>query len=207
MGSFTELNLRWNPFGEVPKDQRGTLAVIGPCIDHVVERLSQPGFALQLMGRQGRGKSTHLHAIHTRFSWLPVSYVEPDSKLHIPHAEVVFVDESQRLTARARRRLFRRRASFVLATHQNHEEELRDAGLCVETIRVGSSDPRSLRAMVDRRIEWARLAPGPLPAVPDCLLQQLSNKHHDDLRAICDALYDHMQQRKHAQKNNHHGRH
>lgn len=197
---FAPLNLRWNPFGEVPQRDRGRLAVIDADLSPIVARLQEPGFALELVGHCGRGKSSHLYALHdalrSHFVALPVTYVDIGARPHIPNAPVVLVDESQHLSRWARRRLFRRRASFVLATHDSHAAELCRAGISSETWRVGGLDPARLREMVRRRIEWARLGPGPLPAVPGALLDALSQAHGDDLRAIGDALYDWFQRRK-----------
>ena len=193
---FARLNLRWNPFGEVPARHRGRLAVVGFELEQVAAQLSEPGFALQLLGECGRGKSTHLHALHARFPNMPVTYVDVGARPRIPRAPLVFIDESQHLTARARRRLFRRRASFVLATHVCHADELAAAGHRVETFRVGGVDEDRVREMVARRLEWARLGPGPLPAIPDALLRELAAEHGDDLRGLGDALYDWIQARK-----------
>lgn len=197
---FARLNLRWNPFGEVPERDRGRLAVVDRDLSRVVTRLAAPGFAVELLGDCGRGKSSHLYAIRDalreRFGALPVTYVDIGARPDTPRAPVVLVDESQHLSPWARRRLFARRASFVLATHESHAGELRRAGVHCETWRVGGPDAARLRAMVDRRVAWARLAPGPLPEVPDALLASLTRAHGDDLRAIGDALYDWFQRRK-----------
>jgi hypothetical protein len=190
---FARLNLRWNPFGEVPSRERGRLAVVGFDIERIIAQLSAPGFAIELLGPCGRGKSTHLHALHTRFPKVPVTYVDIGARPRIPRAPVVFVDESQHLSLRARRRLFGRRASFVLATHESHAAELAAAGVHCETFRVGGVDELRVREMVARRLEWARLGPGPLPTVPEAMLQELAREHTDDLRAVGDALYDWVQ--------------
>ena len=58
---FIHLNLRFNPFGEIPLKYQPELAVIdaAPLIDH----LARPRAVLQLIGEKGRGKTTHLLAI------------------------------------------------------------------------------------------------------------------------------------------------
>jgi hypothetical protein len=76
------------------------------------------------LGDCGRGKSTHLHALHAQYPDVPLTYVGPGERPRIPAAPVVFVDEVQRLSRRRRARLFRRRASFVLTSHEDHGHEL-----------------------------------------------------------------------------------
>jgi hypothetical protein len=188
------MNLRWNPFGEVPERDRGALAIVDMDTPALAARLAQPGFAVELVGACGRGKSMHLHALRAHLGGAPVTLVHEDPRPPIPEAPVVFVDESQRLAKRVRRALFRRRASFVLATHESHADELAEAGIEWVTIAVGGApSPEKLRAIVARRIAWARRAEGPLPDVAPALLEALSARHGDDLRAIEDALYDHFQ--------------
>jgi len=190
---FARANLRWNPFGEVPEAERGALTV--PCfdVDAEVHALASPGHAVELVGDCGRGKSMHLLALHDHFSDSPMTRVDPGERPSIPRADVVFVDESQRLSRAVRRRLFSRRASFVLATHESHAEELREAGVACRSFAVARTDVTHLRAIVQRRIEWARRGPGALPSVPTTLLEELSKRFADDLRGIEGALYTHFQ--------------
>ena len=175
-------------------EDRPALAVVDVDLDAIAKRLAEPGFAVVFLGRAGRGKTTHLRALHARFSDLPYTYLPEDGQLPgIPRADVVFIDEVQRLAPARRERLFRRKASFALASHAVHTTELRGAGLDVEVFRVGGLTPERLQRYVERRIEWARRAPGPLPEVPRPLLVRLRAHYGDDLRAIEDALYDWVQ--------------
>ena len=61
---FAHLNLRFNPFGEATPEERAKLAVVD--IERFAQRLCAPGFAVQFIGEHGRGKSTHLLALHAR---------------------------------------------------------------------------------------------------------------------------------------------
>lgn len=196
MTSFAPLNLRWNPFGEVPPERRGALTVPTLDIEACALRLARPGFAVELLGAEGRGKSSHLLALRDRFPGRPVTYVEIGARPRVPRADVVFVDEAQRLAPLERARLFAREASFVLATHDSLGGELRAAGVEVLTHRVEALGPEQLAAFVERRLEWARLRPGPLPSVPLELLARLSREHGTDLRALGDALYVYFQRER-----------
>ncbi len=194
---FARLNLRRNPFAELADRDRPRAAVVELDVDALVARLARPGFAVELLGEAGRGKSTHLSVLHARFPSMPRTYLPEEPPLpSIPHAAVVFVDESQRLSRSERARLFAREASFVLATHECHERELRDAGLEVCTHHVGGLDLARLRAIVARRIELARLGAGPLPTIPALVLEEQLRIHGDDLRAIGGDLYDWVQRHK-----------
>lgn len=187
---FASLNLRWNPFGSVAERDRAGLAVVDLDVERLARRLREPGFAVQLTGEAGRGKSTHMRVLHSRFPGAPfVHCPEGEPPPSVPRAPVVFVDESQRIPPRARRRLFRRRASFVLATHECHVAELAAAGVEVHVVEVAGLDLPRLRRIVDLRLEWARRSPGGLPDVPDAVLRSCLAARGDDLRGIEDILY------------------
>jgi hypothetical protein len=189
---FANLNLRRNPFGEPPDEERAGLAVVDPgLLDRLARSLSEPGFAVQFMGDCGRGKSTHLHALRARFPDAPyVYFAEGERPQPIPRAPVLFLDETQRLPWRTRHQLFRRGVALALGTHRDHSRELVRAGCRVETVRLTGFPTPTLRRIIERRIEWARRGPGPVPALGPGSVARLHDRFDGDLRAIEDHLYD-----------------
>ena len=145
------------------------------------------------MGAPGRGKSAHLYALQRRLPPWPVTRVRQGQRVTVPQADVVFIDDAQHLTVEERRRLFRRRASFVITSHVSHAAELESEEVAVTTCRMEGLDVAHLSAVVARRLAWARLGPGSLPAVTDEQLADLIRRHGDDVRAIFDDLYDAFQ--------------
>jgi hypothetical protein len=187
--AFEILNLTRNPFGEPTRPERAELALMDTRA--WVDLLKKPGQAIQFMGEGGRGKSTHLHAIRLSFPDLPFTYLgEGERFVRIPRAPVVFLDEVQRLHPLWRFFLFRRRASFALATHQDLRRELEGAGLQVQNVEVGVLDAQRLGAIFEKRIEWARRGPGPVPTLPPPTLAALQAHFGTDLRAMESHLYD-----------------
>jgi hypothetical protein len=185
---FAHLNLTRNPFGEATEPERIRLAVAD--VDAVVARLGSPGNAVQFLGEKGRGKTSHLMAIRSRFPEAPYVHVREREWPRIPRGHPLLLDETQRLPAWRRRLLFRRPVSFAIGTHEDHTWELLSAGLEVETLRPGeSTDVERLDAIVRRRIEWARRGPGPVPGVPRPALERLLEAAGDDLRKMQDVLY------------------
>ena len=190
---FAHLNLRYNPFGELPLEARPALAILDP--EPYLELLSQPRAALQFMGERGRGKTTHL---------LTLRALEPGPYLHLPEEgplpevplrePLLYLDETQRLPRRVRKALYRGPSRLVLGAHEDHADELRRAGRPVTTVLVGASlTPERLALILERRIEAARRAPGPVPEVPLASLESLLSRFGDDLRAIEHHLYERVQ--------------
>ncbi|MCO4747807.1 MAG: hypothetical protein KC912_23630 [Proteobacteria bacterium] len=187
-GAYAHLNLRINPFGELPPHVRSRLAVANTA--PLVEALRKPGTAVQLVGRCGRGKSSHLLALHRE---LPESHYArlwtdqpPPSALS---GDILLIDEADAVWAGTRLRLLRRGRSVAVAVHRDQSWILRLAGFRVLTVEVGSVDRERLRAIVQRRIEFARLGPGPLPGLDDPVLDALLDTHGDDIRAMETPLY------------------
>jgi hypothetical protein len=189
---FANLNLRRNPFGEPAEEDRAGLAVVDPdFLDGLERSLSEPGFAVQFIGDCGRGKSTHLHALRARFPDAPyVYFAEGERPQPIPGGPVLFLDETQRLPWRTRRRLFGSDVALALGTHRDHSRELVRAGRRVETVRLTGFTTSTLRRIIERRIEWARRGPGPVPSLGPGSVARLHDRFDGDLRAIEGHLYD-----------------
>jgi hypothetical protein len=182
--SFAEHNLRWNPFEELPLSERSALAVEIP-----TPKLAS-GQAVLFLGKKGRGKTTHLLALHAQHPNAPYIHLpEFGQQPRIPKADLIFLDEAQRLPRLLRSRFWRRAKIWAIASHQDHSRELEQAGFVVQVLHVQGLSLAKLEQIVQKRLEWARRSVGDLPSVPTGLLQKLLNQHSDDIRAIEDALY------------------
>ncbi len=189
---FAHLNLRRNPFGELEPEERAALAVVD--VARFVRRLEQPGYAVQFMGEKGRGKTTHLLAILRHFPQAAYIHICEGQRPRIPHGQPLLIDEIQRLPRRRRRRVFRRPVSLAIGTHQDVSSELVRAGFEVNSVKPSEQlDSRRLHQILNRRIEWARRGPGPLPQVGLQTIQEMIDRFGDDLRAVELYLYDRFQ--------------
>jgi hypothetical protein len=186
---YAHLNLRVNPFGEIPLEERGALAIVD--VSHLIGPLSRPGFAAQFLGGMGRGKTTHLLALRQHFPDAPYYYFGVGVPIPaIAEAPLLFLDETQRLPRRLRAQLFHRSASFVIGTHMDHSSEFKRACLGYESVRIQGLTVEHLQAIINRRIEWARRGPGPMPRVTPASTQYLLQRFGDDLRSMEAYLYE-----------------
>lgn len=186
---YAHLNLTRNPFGELSAQERGRLAIAD--IERFIDPLKTVGFVLQIMGEQGRGKSTHLHALRQHFPTAPYLYYPEDGpKPKVPKAKLLFLDETQRFTKKERLRILKQKASFVIATHQDHREEFKQLKLEHVSITLNSLSVTTLASILEKRLEASRRAAGPLPYFEQDALEQLIKRFDDDLRSIFEYLYD-----------------
>ncbi|RMG08495.1 MAG: hypothetical protein D6731_21835 [Planctomycetota bacterium] len=190
---FAHLNLRYNPFGELPLELRPSLAVLDP--EPFLARLAPLRAALQFLGEKGRGKTTHLLALRSARPGVYVHLPEDGPLPAVPlDAPLLYLDESQRLPWRLRRALFAGPSRLVLGTHRDHRRALRWAGRPVVTVKVGDAlDETRLREILERRIEAARRGPGPVPRLTKRAIERLLARFGDDLRGIEHFLYERFQ--------------
>ncbi len=192
---FAHLNLRFNPFGEMPLEKRALLAIVE--IDDVLSELRDDSVAFQFIGDRGRGKTTHLMAIKSHFQQSAYVHIPEDSRPPIPIGNPLFVDEIQRLNWFQRAKIFRRKVPLVLGTHTNYETQLRVMGRRAITIEVGGRlDGKKLQRITQHRIEHARRDSGAVPRLTPETINFLIDRYQDDVRAIEGHLYDVFQQLK-----------
>jgi len=189
---FIHLNLRFNPFGELPLKYRAELAIIdtAPLLDH----LARPGAVLQLLGDKGRGKTTHLLTIKSCFPDAAYVHFPEGERPPIPSGSPLLLDEAQRIPWWQRRQLFQFSGPLILGTHRDFTRQLRRLGRDIKTIEAGEgTNAERLDQVFQRRIEFARRAPGPVPTIPMNTIHQLLAQHGDDLRAMEGHLYEQFQ--------------
>ena len=196
---YERLNLRFNPFGEIDPGERAALAVVD--VDRIVQRLERGGFAVQFLGRRGRGKTTHLLAILAKFPGAPYRHIAENERVtSLPRAAdgvPVFLDELQRLGRRLRRKLLDGRTPLALGTHKDYSRHLTRAGY--ETLTVdpaGRLNATTLREILERRIERARRDTGAVPGIDDDTIGDLLRRHGDHVRGIENELYERFQELK-----------
>lgn len=183
---LSTMNLRRNPFGELTLGERRQLAV-GE-FESLARELQVRGTAVQLRGACGRGKSTHLHGLA---SVLPQAlYSRVDHGGPVCSGGIYLMDEADHFGPLRRWWYLRRAESVAVATHADMSPFLRRCGFRVVDVPVGQRSLARLRQIVEARLEWARLAEGPLPSPTDSQLSSLLDFHGDDLRAVESQLYD-----------------
>jgi hypothetical protein len=196
---YAHLNLRRNPFAFPALDQLERLAILD--IERHIPRLLAGGYVVQFIGEQGRGKTTHMRALHARLQAesgdqeIPYLYF-PEEGVHprIPWgAPILFLDETQRLSWWTRRKLWRSGKGLAIATHEDHHPELERAGRPHEVVWIEGLSLEKLARIIDARFEWARRGEGAIPWLEREDLEALIARFGDDLRAIELLLYDAIQ--------------
>lgn len=190
-------NLLRNPFGELTRQERAELAVVD--VTMYLAELRAGRTALQFLGDQGRGKTTHLLALRGSLPGAEYVYLPEDGpRPLIPSTRPLLLDEAQRLSRWQRRRVFAVTGPLVIGSHEDHTQELKRAGYRVVTHLVADvASPERLQAMLNLRIEAARADVGPLPLVSEAFAVELHARFGPDIRGVEHYLYDLFQSRIH----------
>ena len=218
--SFERLNLRRNPFGELPREERAAIACADTAGPSAFLRGARAGErrALQLVGDHGRGKSSLLIAVHAReFPEAPYTQIRTSQPAPNTEAALQFVDSVENLSWLGRRKLYSRCQVLAYTTHRDLSAELRRAGFGVVSLSVGIQSIEELARIVEARIGAAALHPkaratAALPAAALLAgetrviprpsrrrLEDLYRDYGDDVRSIEAALYrDYERARKDA---------
>jgi len=195
--AFAQLNLRRNPFGALTTADSQAIADVD--LAEALTFLSQPTNpgsrphppAIQFMGRQGSGKTTHLLAILAALPGAVYSPIPIGQPARIrTDGDPVLVDDAQWLTWALRRRLFRSHHRLVLATHRDYSSELRCCGRPVLTLSSETTlNPETLCRRLNARIEAARRGPGSVPIVSLQTATLAWNTYGPDLRSVLERLF------------------
>jgi hypothetical protein len=186
---YSHLNLKRNPFGIPSQADRPMLTVTD--VSGLASQLLQPKTAIQFVGGHGRGKSSHLFALQKDLSDRlnhSIPYARLRDPTDLPTGPIVLLDEGAHLYRRAWWRL-RRVHSIAISTHITLKPILWMLGFSVQTVRIENVRSAELRAIFERRLEWARRGAGPIPTLPESTLQTLLNQYGDDIRSMESALY------------------
>lgn len=166
----------------MPREDRGAL---------VVGELPPVDAHLEILADAGHGKSSHLLALAVRHPKAHYVYVpEGASTIDTTPVELLLLDEAQRVKPRLLRRLIRAGTVLVMGTHAPMADRL---GVPVRRWPLPELDLPRLRAIVDRRIHYARGDGGPTFRVSDTTLKSLVECFGGNIRAIEDALYESVQ--------------
>lgn len=191
---FAHLNLKRNPFGELTANERTDLALVE--IDAAVRHLELPRSVVQFVGEKGYGKTTHLLALSRHFPTSAYIHIPEGKRAVIPTSgEPLLIDEAQRLTLNQRWHATQSNRRLILGTHQDLQQALSRAGRPVLTLAADRlTDVGHVLTILNARVQSARRAPGPIPAVTHETACRLYAQFGSDIRSMEHSLYQVFQE-------------
>ena len=185
-------SFHFNPFGGLTDEEIGQSIVPRACCDEICDWIESgaPGI-VELAGRKGRGKTTHLVYLHTLYPAYPIFLLRAGAAPEIgkvPAGSLIFIDSIHHLPLATRLRLYRR-YRLILTTHLRRAWEYRLAGLPYRSFSFRGLQEEELVRIIQQRVELAAPAQD-APVLNRPYLRALLRRHGDDLRSIMNHLFD-----------------
>ncbi len=189
--SFENLNLRFNPFGELSSLERKQVAYVN--IDGLAGYMADERTCIQFIADHGRGKTTHLLALHKQCEEFPFIRLHIDEVPKFEVADKYFIDSIENLSLFQRLKVYKKYKRLAVTTHRDLSWELRLSGFKVKTICVSTQSTQALLCIFQRRIEFARRNAGKVPELTVQQVDGLKLRYGDDIRSMEDELYEYFQ--------------
>ena len=161
LNRYAPLGLARNPFGSLTPDETAAVAVVDTA--DILNMLGTPGRAVQIIAPRGRGKTTHLRAIEREhpdaaYVYFPQRFRGLNRHPAVPAADLLILDEAQRIPRCIERKIFATETPLLLGTHWSVAKRLRRFGYEVQTRRLCDHEDSSVtERLVDNRLRLAAL--------------------------------------------------
>lgn len=192
-----DLQLLFNPFGGLMDEEIPAAISINVDLHEIASLLKKKEpIIIEFVGKQGRGKTTHLKFIHQHFATAPL-LLTADKQSKKQHS-LIFADSIHQFNFRERLAFYKRHQHIVLTTHHSRKWEYALAKKISKTFYFTGIDASKLQVILEKRIRLA-LRPNKDSNIDQKLnlnslyIQQLIAYFGDDYRGILNFLYDEYQ--------------
>lgn len=188
----------FNPFSGILDDDLSGLIV--PKIDaaSILAKIeASESIVIELTGKKGRGKSTHLLFLQQQLSQFPLIRLRKGSSLANvlnSNSETIFLDSIHHLSFKERYTLFKSDRNLIFTTHTSRKLECYLAGRQLHSIKISGIDSSTLLEVLNKRLQLAakqKLTAEDLFKDQDC--EKMIGQFGDNLRGIINHLYDKFQ--------------
>jgi len=187
-----------NPFGGLTAEEIEAALVPRINIQKITAQiLDEQPKVIELVGKKGRGKTTHLKYLHSLFPEYHLHLLTEKSSFQIqdlPFSRVIFIDSIHHLNFYKRLAFFKRFNTIVLTTHLSRQLEYRLVRKLGIKYNFNGIEFSTLKSIILNRIAIASNSSVEEIKLNDDAIQKLLSIYKDDYRAIINYLYDQFQQ-------------
>ncbi|WP_298512826.1 hypothetical protein [uncultured Kordia sp.] len=191
-------NYHFNPFaGVLDHEVNHTIVPRFPISEIVAAIENNQSIAIELIGKQGRGKTTHLIWLQQQLPEYPIFHLGKNTEITeiLQHAsEVVFVDSIHHLNFKERLQLFKAKRVVIYTTHYTRKLSCVLTQKKLKVIRFKGIDIHTLKKIINNRLSLAQKDNQKQEIqVSESELQELIKKYGDNYRGIINKLYENYQ--------------
>ena len=194
---YSTSKFNYNPFAGVAREEVGDIIIPRFDIQPIVEKIkSTDSLLIELVGRQGRGKTTHLMYLQQQVTEFPIYYLKDKTDYYgeilNDASDVIFIDSIHHLHIFQRINVFKTKRIVIFTTHYSRKHEYLLARKSYLTIRFRGINKDILKQLVLKRLQQASADEINI-SINDAELEHLISKYNDNYRAIINSLYDKFQ--------------
>lgn len=187
-------NFEFNPFSGV---FNGDIAeILVPSIDFekiIININNSDSLAIEFIGKQGRGKTTHLVYLHQHMTEYPIFLLNSHSSFSeiINHpSPIVFVDSIHHLNIFNRIRLFNQKKIVIYTTHWSRKIDCLFSNKEHYSYKFKGISPKKLNTILNKRLTLAANKKVEFQPISVSKTEQLIKQFGDNYRAIINHLYE-----------------
>ncbi|WP_420574290.1 hypothetical protein [Kordia sp.] len=188
-------NYNFNPFAGVLDREVNHTIVPRFSVAEIVSLIeNNASIAIEFIGKQGRGKTTHLIWLQQQLPQYPIFLLEKNpnsSEIIEHHSDIVFVDSIHHLSFAARVQLFKTKKAVIYTTHYTRKLSCLLSQKKMKTVRFKGIDTQILRKIIDNRLSLAQNGSEVQQATfSESELKEMIKKYGDNYRGIINKLYE-----------------
>ena len=185
----------FNPFGGLSEAEKSVALQPKYDLEAMAESLlDDPPQLIEFLGRKGRGKTTHLVALHNMLPDTPIFLLDQErllSKINLATSSILFIDSIQKVPILERQQLWKNpRLSIVYTTHIPRYWAKMIAAKNFNSYSFKGINAKELEKMIRARLQLAATHNLPPYQFEPHFIQQLIRLHGDHIRGIMNQLYD-----------------
>jgi len=195
---ITNQTFKYNPFAGVDHEEVEQILVPRFDIEAILNTIkSEEALLIELIGKQGRGKTTHLIFLHEQVKEIPIYFLHAGAnsfeKILADTSEVIFIDSIHHLNVFQRSQIFKAKRIVIFTTHFTRKYEGLIVGKPTKQLKFKGIDKRILRELVAKRLQFYSIEYDEDLMLNDVEIEKLIKKYGDNYRAIVNHLYDKYQ--------------
>ncbi|WGH75304.1 hypothetical protein P8625_14700 [Tenacibaculum tangerinum] len=193
---YQKLNLKYNPFSFLNRNELLLTTVERINLTNLASEIKRNDTCfVEFIGRKGRGKSTLLNLLYTKY--LPeATFIPLKTKNFTPilvTEGILIIDSFQKLSIKNKHHLLNNQKKIIVASHYSHKILLHQNKSFTKKINFNTLgvDIDLLEKIVKNKIQLASLDHQKAsPKIPREFLKSLLKKHGNNLREIQLSLYE-----------------
>ena len=190
-------SFNYNPFSGVLEDDIEKILVPKFNLDSIVSKINNSdNLNIEFLGKQGRGKTTHLIYLQKQMKKYPIFLLNSNSTITDiinNKASIVFVDSIHHLNIFDRVRLFKVKEKVIYTTHWSRKLDCYLAGKDNYSIKFKGINNEILLDILNKRLQLANSRKKEQEIFTKNEIKLLINKFGDNYRGIINYLYEKYQ--------------